>query len=166
MDHSKSNLEYLTDDGRKIIPHIWEISAGIDRTLFAILENSLVEGKEGFYLSLNPLISPYDCAVLPLVKKKEIYDLSKKIECILKDSWLDVYFDESGSIGRRYARNDEIGTPFCITIDGDSIKNEDVTIRNRDDAKQIRVKISKLKEVLRSLINREIAFGKSGQLVK
>ena len=166
MEHSKSNLEYATEDGRKIIPHIWEISVGIDRTLFAVLENSLIEGKEGFYLSLNPLISPYDCAVLPLVKKKEIYNLSKKVESLLKDSWFDVYFDESGSIGRRYARNDEIGTPFCITIDGDSIKNEDVTIRNRDGGRQIRVKISKLKEVLRNLINQEVDFEKCGQLVK
>ena len=129
-------------------------------------KNSLIEGKEGFYLSLNPLISPYDCAVLPLVKKKEIYNLSKKVESLLKDSWFDVYFDESGSIGRRYARNDEIGTPFCITIDGDSIKNEDVTIRNRDGGRQIRVKISKLKEVLRNLINQEVDFEKCGQLVK
>src|SRR3989344_4397416 len=144
MEHSKSNLKYTKDDGTRIIPHIWEISAGVDRILFAVLENSLIEGKEGFYLSLNPLIAPYDCAVFPLVKKKEIYDLSKQIEDILKNSWFDVYFDESGSIGRRYARNDEVGIPFCITIDGDSIKNKDVTIRYRDTTRQIRIKISEL----------------------
>lgn len=166
MEHSGANLEYLNDDGKKIIPHIWEVSAGVDRTMFAVLENSFREGKDGRILSLNPLIAPYDCAVFPLIKKGEIYEVAKDVDKFLKDSWFDVAFDKSGSIGRRYARNDEIGTPFCITVDGDSVKNKDVTIRDRDTTKQIRVKISELKDVLRKLINSEIEFEKAGKLVK
>ena len=163
MEHSRTNLECLTDDGKKIIPHIWEISAGVDRTMFAILDNCLKEGKEGLYFSLNPKIASFNCAILPLVNNGEILDLSKDIEKELKNSWFDVFFDPSGSIGRRYARNDEIGTPFCITIDGESVKNKDVTIRDRDTTRQIRVKISELKKILRQLINGEIEFEKAGK---
>ena len=76
-----------------------------------------------------------------------------------------VVFDKGGSIGRRYARNDEIGTPFCITIDDKSGKGKDVTIRDRDTTKQIRVKISELRDVLRKLINGEVEFIKAGKLV-
>ena len=83
----------------------------------------------------------------------------------LKKEW-NVIYDKSGSIGRRYARNDEIGTPFCITIDEESIKNKDVTIRERDTKKQIRVKISELRNILRKLIEEEIKFEKAGSLVK
>jgi len=79
---------------------------------------------------------------------------------------LHVIYDESGSIGRRYARNDEIGTPFCITVDEYSLKNKDVTIRDRDTTKQIRVKLSVLKEIMKKLINREIEFEKAGKLMK
>ena len=162
MKNSKTNLEYTSDNGKKLIPHVWEISAGVDRTMFAILENSLREGKEGLYLSLNPLIAPYHCAILPLIKKENFLGLAKKIEKILKDSWFDVIYDESGSIGRRYARNDEIGVPYCITVDGDSIKNNDVTVRIRDTREQIRIKINNLKDALRNAIHEENikSFGK------
>ncbi len=152
MEHSKSDLNYTLEDGKKIIPHIWEISAGIDRTMFAILDCSLHEGKEGLYFALNPRIAPYHCTVFPIVNKEGFPELAKKVEKILRDSWFDVFFDDSGSIGRRYARSDEIGIPYCITIDGDSIKNKDVTIRDRDTTQQVRVKISELKEITRQII--------------
>jgi glycyl-tRNA synthetase len=83
----------------------------------------------------------------------------------LKKEWF-VSYDDSGSIGRRYARNDEIGTPFCITIDEESIKNKDVTIRDRDTKKQVRVKISELKNILKKLINEEISFENAGKIIK
>ncbi|HLF54047.1 MAG TPA: His/Gly/Thr/Pro-type tRNA ligase C-terminal domain-containing protein, partial [Candidatus Nanoarchaeia archaeon] len=81
------------------------------------------------------------------------------------NSWFDVFFDASGSIGRRYARADEMGIPFCLTVDGDSIKNKDVTLRERDSGKQVRVRIEKLGDVLRKLIFSEIEFEKAGMLV-
>jgi glycyl-tRNA synthetase len=166
MKHSGTNLEYTLDDGKKIIPHVWEISAGVDRTMFALLDNSLRMNKEGLYFSLNPLIAPYHCALFPLVKKDEILSLSENIERDLKNSWFNIVSDKSGSIGRRYARQDEIGTPYCITVDGDSVQNNKVTIRERDTAKQIRVNISDLKNILRKLIFGEIEFDSAGELIK
>ena len=162
-EHSGADMSYVDEDGKKIIPHIWEISAGVDRTLFAILDCCLKEGKEGLYFSLKPIIAPYHCAVFPLVKKDGMPEFAKKVEKILKDGWFDMIYDESGSIGRRYARADEIGVPFCLTIDGDSLKNEDVTIRERDSGKQVRVKVSELRHVLRDLVTHDMDFGKIGK---
>ena len=166
MDHSKTDLQYLEEGGKKIIPHIWEISAGVDRTMFAILDCSLKEGKEGWYFALPSLIAPYHCAVFPLVNKDGMPELANKIERELRNQWFDVFLDESGSIGRRYARADEVGIPFCLTIDGDSVKNKDVTLRERDSGKQIRVKIDNLGDVLRKLIYSQIDFEKAGGIVK
>jgi glycyl-tRNA synthetase len=166
MQHSGTNLEYTDESGRKFIPHIWEISAGVDRTLYAVLECSMKEGKEGLYLALNPCIAPYSFAIFPLINKEKLPELAKQVENILKDEWLDVFYDSGGSIGRRYARADEIGIPFCITIDFDSLKKKDVTIRERDTGRQVRVKISELKNIVWDLISEEIPFTKAGKLVK
>jgi glycyl-tRNA synthetase len=167
MQHSKTDLQYTEPtSGKKIMPHIWEISAGVDRTMFAVLDCCLSEGKEGAYFALKPLLAPYHCTVFPIVNKEGFPELAKKVEKMLQNSWIDVYFDDSGSIGRRYARSDEVGVPYCITIDGDSIKNKDVTIRDRDSRKQVRVKIADLSDVLRKLIFGEIKFEKAGKLVK
>ncbi|MEK6892690.1 MAG: glycine--tRNA ligase [Nanoarchaeota archaeon] len=159
MAHSKTNLEYTDPEtGNKIMPHIWEISAGVDRTLYAVLEHALKEGKEGLYLSLIPKLAPYDCAIFPLINKEKMPDIAEGVEKILKAAWLEVFYDSSGSIGRRYARADEVGIPFCITIDGETFKTGTVTIRERDSGKQIRVEITSLKEILRKLINKETSF--------
>ena len=164
MKHSKSDLHYNDEGGKKIIPHVWEISAGVDRTMFAILDCSLKEGKEGLYFSLPPMIAPYHCAVFPIVNKEGFPEFALKVEKMLKEKWFEVVFDDSGSIGRRYARNDEIGVPYCVTVDGDSLKNNDVTIRERDSRMQIRVKIGNLCDVLRKLIFGEIGFEEAGKI--
>ena len=166
MKHSGTNLEYIDETGKRFIPHIWEISAGVDRTLYALLECALKQGKEGLYLALNPCIAPYHCAIFPLINKEKLPELAEKVENVLKDKWLDVFYDESGSIGRRYARADEIGIPFCITIDFDSLKKKDVTIRERDTGKQVRVKIDDLDCMLWQLISEEISLDKAGKKVK
>lgn len=166
MLHSKTSLEYTEPEtGKKIIPHIWEISSGIDRTLFAVLDCSLKEGKEGPYLALTPQTAPYCCAVFPLVNREGMPELGKKAYHIIQNEGIDSYYDDSGSIGRRYARADEIGVPFCITIDGESLKSNDATIRNRDSLKQARVKIDKLPAVLQGLICEKIIFEDIGPLV-
>jgi len=103
--------------------------------------------------------------VFPIVKKPEYEKLAEEIISDLRKEH-NVSYDISGSIGRRYSRNDEIGTPYCITIDEDSPKKKDVTIRDRDTTKQIRVKIKDLKETLRSLINEEMEFENAGKLVE
>jgi|SRR3989344_2567639 len=155
-EHSGADLSYTTPQGKKIIPHIWEISAGVDRTLYSILEHSLKEGKEGNYFALNPKLAPAQCAIFPLVSKEGMPELAEKVKDILQEAWFDVFYDSSGSIGRRYARADEVGIPFCLTIDGNSLKDNDVTIRERDSGKQIRVKIDELKDKLRKLIDSEM----------
>lgn len=167
MKHSGTDL-YFTDPatGKKIVPHIWEISAGVDRTMFAILDNSMKEGKEGTYFALNPRIAPFHCSLFPLVNKDKMPEFAKEVEKQLLEDWFDVSFDDSGSVGRRYARADEVGVPFCITVDGDSIKNKDVTIRERDSGKQVRVKVSELNDILRKLISGKIAFDKAGKALK
>ncbi|MFH0936258.1 MAG: glycine--tRNA ligase [Candidatus Woesearchaeota archaeon] len=165
MEHSKTNLEF-NDNGKKFIPHIWEISAGVDRTLYAILECAFKEEKDRNYLSLNSLIAPYHCAIFPLVNRENMPKLAKDIEKQLKERWFDIFYDDSGSIGRRYARADEVGILYCITIDGESLKKKDVTIRERNSTKQIRVKIVELKDILSKLLNQEIKFEKAGKLIK
>jgi len=121
--------------------------------MFALMENCLRENKEGLYFSLNPLIASYHCAIFPIVKKEEMLEFSKEVESLLKDSWFDVFYDKSGSLGRRYARQDEIGTPFCVTFDFESLEDEAVTIRHRDSMEQERVAIDKLRDYFESQID-------------
>lgn len=147
----------------KIIPKVIEPTFGIERIFLGILAKAYYHDKEKDYVTLKipPKLAPIKAAIFPIVKQPEYEKLSEKIFNDLKKEW-NVIHDVSGSIGRRYARNDEVGTPFCITIDEDSIKNKDVTIRLRDTTEQIRIKIDDLKDVLRRGIDGEniIKFGK------
>ena len=147
MEHSKQDLSYQDPEtGEKYIPYVIEPSLGADRVLLAFLCNSyeeeeIDEGDVRTVLHLHPALAPYKVAVLPLSKKlsdkaNEVYDkLSKKFMCD---------YDEAGSIGKRYRREDEIGTPYCVTIDFDTLEDESVTIRDRDTMEQVRVKIDEL----------------------
>jgi len=166
MKHSGDNFT-VVDDGKKVIPHVVEPSFGIDRTIYGILLYCFVEDeKRGWdWFKFPPKIAPYHAAVCPLVSKDKLPEKAREVYDLLKQNY-DVFFDEAGSIGKRYARADEIGVPFAITIDYDSLKNDDVTIRDRNSTKQIRVKIKDLVDVLCKLINREIKFEKAGKLIK
>jgi len=165
--HSKisgKNLEVFYEN-KKILPHVLELSFGVDRNIWMLLDVFYDVGKEGSMFKFPANISPFEIAILPLVNKAGMDKLAEEIFADLKKDF-DVYYDDSGSVGRRYARNDEIGTMACITIDGESIKGKDVTIRDRDTTKQIRVKISELKEIIRKLIAGEIEFEKAGRIVE
>ena len=162
--HSKisgKNLEIFYD-GKKILPHVLELSFGVDRNIWTLLDIFYSVGKEGSMFIFPPELAPMKAAIFPIIKGRKFEKISNEVFEKLKDE-LNVAYDKTGSIGRRYARNDEIGTPFCITIDGDSIKNKDVTIRERNTGKQIRVKIKDLKETLIKLIDEEISFNKAGK---
>ena len=147
MEHSKEDFNYLDPEtGEKYIPYCIEPSLGADRVALAFLCNSyeeqqLEEGDSRVVLHLHPALAPYKVAVLPLSKKlsekaEEVYaNLSKKFMCD---------YDEAGSIGKRYRREDEIGTPFCVTIDFDTLEDNQVTIRDRDTMEQVRVNIDEL----------------------
>ena len=144
MEHSKEDLTYQdAENGEKYVPYCIEPSLGADRMVLAFLCNSYDEEKidendSRVVLHLHPVLAPYKVAVLPLSKKlsekaKEVYTkLSKKFMCD---------YDEAGSIGKRYRREDEIGTPYCVTIDFDTLEDDTVTIRDRDTMEQIRLKI-------------------------
>ncbi len=152
----------------KFLPHVvCEPSIGVERAFLVFMFDSYFydEKRENVVLKLNPKIAPIKAAIFPIVKKEEFEKMAKGIFEILGKEWNALY-DESGSIGRRYARNDESGTPYCITVDGDSLKNSDVTIRERDTTKQIRVKISNLKNTMRELICGEIEFERAGKVFK
>ena len=164
---SQVNLSVLDEKtNEKYIPHVLELSFGHWRNFYFLIEEHLKFDKkrENNILMLPPKIAPLKAAIFPMIKQPEYEDYARGIFNELKKEW-NITYDKSGSIGRRYARNDEIGTPFCITIDQDSIKNKDVTIRNRDSTKQIRVKSSELKEIFKKLINEEVEFEKAGKLI-
>ncbi|MDO8528844.1 MAG: glycine--tRNA ligase [Nanoarchaeota archaeon] len=141
---------------KKVLPRVIEPTFGIERIFLAVLSKAYYYDKkrENVVLKLPPILSPIKAAIFPIIKKEEYEKLSKEILNNLRKEW-NVLYDVSGSIGRRYARNDESGTPFCITIDEESLKNKDVTIRIRDTTEQIRVKIKDLQEVLRKGIHGE-----------
>ncbi len=165
--HSKKNLSFDDPEFGKVLPEVvCEPSLGVGRAflVFMIDAYTFDKDRENIVLKLHPKLAPYKAAVFPLISKGPMYDLSREIYKSLTEEF-SVQFDKSGSIGRRYARNDEIGTPFGITVDGDSLENGTVTIRDRDTTEQIRVPIKDLKDVLRKLINREIEFGKAGKKI-
>lgn len=148
---SKQNLEVIDpSDQTKILPHVFELSMGIDRSLYTILEHSYYEDydhDERVVLRLKPYLAPITVGVLPLMTKDGLGEKARSIYAPLRKDF-DVFSDESGSIGRRYRRLEEIGVPYAITIDKTSMADETVTIRDRDTMEQERVRISELNQFL------------------
>ncbi len=146
---------------RKIVPHVvCEPSQGVERAFLVFLFDAYTydTDRENVILKLHPALAPFKIAVFPLVSnKEELVKKAKEVHDNLKP-YFTSYFDESGSIGRRYARQDEIGTPYCITIDFDSLADDTVTIRDRDTTEQHRVKIKELKSVIEKLLRKEQKF--------
>ncbi len=141
----------VMDGDEKVLPHVFELSLGIDRSLYCILENALDERGGKPVLRLKPQLAPIQAAVLPLLSREPLTTKAKEIHEMLRLDF-DVEYDESGSIGRRYVRQDEIGTPYCITIDHRTIEDGTVTIRERDTMTQIRVKSEQLPQILREML--------------
>jgi glycyl-tRNA synthetase len=145
---SKQSME-VTFNGKRFIPHIIEIAYGVDRPFYCILESCFVEEtgkKERNIFKFPANIAPYIAAVFPLVTKDRIDKKAEEVFNKLKNQQLFVLYDSAGSIGRRYARADEAGIPYCITIDYDTLEDNTVTIRYRDSMEQERVQIDKIKE--------------------
>lgn len=152
MEASKKDLHYVKPDGTKLIPHVWEISIGTDRTFYVALEMAYRQKEDRIWLSLPTNIVPLQAGIFPLLSNKpELVAKAKQIHEELRTCY-EVMMDSTGSIGKRYARLDEIGVPYCITIDFDSLANDDVTIRARDSAAQKRIKTSELNDTLFKLI--------------
>ncbi len=155
MNHSKQDLSYLDPEtNERYVPYVIEPSLGADRVTLAFLCNAydvedLGEGDSRVVLHLHPALAPYKVAILPLSKKlgdkaNEIFDkLSKSFSCD---------YDEAGSIGKRYRREDEIGTPYCLTVDFDTLEDNQITIRDRDTMEQVRIPIDEVENYIKEKI--------------
>ena len=156
MDHSNDDFMYHDQaNNEKYIPYTIEPSLGADRVTLAFLcdaydEETLEDDTTRTVLRFHPKLAPFKAAILPLSKKLSD-DAIKVYEQL--SSEFNVEFDESQSIGKRYRRQDEIGTPFCITFDFDSLEDQQVTVRDRDTMEQTRMPISELNDFLREKIN-------------
>ncbi|MXV37982.1 glycine--tRNA ligase [Flavobacteriaceae bacterium Ap0902] len=153
QEHSGKKLQYFDAERQeRYVPYVVETSIGLDRMFLAVFSNALKEeqledGSERTVLKLPPALAPNKAAILPLVKKDGLPALAQKIIDDLKFDF-DVEYDEKDSIGKRYRRHDAIGTPFCITVDHDSLDDDSITIRERDTMEQRRVKISEIKGIM------------------
>ena len=148
--HSKESQTDLSviDGNEKVLPWVWEDSIGIDRTVLVVLDASYTEEKNRIFLKLPNYLAPIHVAVFPLVDRDGLTDKAKQIYNMLRRQF-DVAFDEKDSIGRRYYRVDEIGVPLAVTIDYDTLKDDTVTIRERDSKKQVKIKIGEIEDWLK-----------------
>jgi glycyl-tRNA synthetase len=154
---SGKDLTYFDDETRKrFTPFVIESSVGVGRMLMAVLVNAYheeeINGEKRIVLKIKPSLAPYKVAVSPLLKNKpELVDKAREVYENLKKEFSTVMWDDNGNIGKRYRRQDEIGTPYCITIDFDTLTDGAVTVRDRDTTKQERVSISDLSSKLSSV---------------
>ena len=156
-EHSNAKLEYFDQaTGERYVPYVIEPSFGLTRSMMAFLVDAYVEDEapntkggvdKRVVLKLDPRLAPVKAAVLPLSKKAELSEPATKLANELRGLW-NVDYDEAGAIGRRYRRQDEIGTPFCITVDFDTLEDQAVTIRERDTMNQERVALDQVKSYL------------------
>ncbi len=161
--HSKGcgkRLDYLDQEtGERFIPHIIESSGGVGRLVFAVLLDAYsedeMEGEIRVFLKLKPSIAPVKAAVFPLLKNKpDLVNKAREVYDMIKKDIPQIMFDTNGNIGKRYRRQDEIGTPFCITVDFDTLEDGTATLRDRDTGKQERVEISKLVDIIKDSLSK------------
>lgn len=171
IDASLVTFETVEEEirGEEVVPHVIEPSFGIDRIIYTVLDHSFyqddVDGEMRSVLRFSPAVAPIEVAVLPLMDRKELADPAMAIVQELRSSGMRVDYDASGSIGRRYRRNDEIGTPFDITVDYEIREHGTVTIRDRDSMKQIKVARGKITERVSDLLAGKIKFEDAGEPV-
>ena len=149
QEYSGKRLEYIdAPTNARFIPYVIETSMGVDRTTLVVLADAYreeeVEGETRVLMALSPEIAPVKAAVFPLVKKDGMPELARKIQSDLRSAAINSFYDQSGAIGRRYRRQDEVGTPWCITVDGESLEKGTVTIRDRDTLEQVRISMDQV----------------------
>ncbi|WP_435136514.1 glycine--tRNA ligase [Formosa sp. A9] len=156
--HSGKKLQYFDpEENKSYVPYVVETSIGLDRMFLAVFSHALVEeelenNSTRTVLKLPAVLAPVKAAVLPLVKKDGLPDIAKQIVDDLK--WdFNVDYDEKDAVGRRYRRQDAVGTPFCITVDHDTLEDQTVTIRHRDTMEQKRVKITELRDIIKAEVD-------------
>jgi len=158
MNLSSKDLQYFDDETKeRFIPYVIEPSGGVDRSVLAFLTDAYseeeVKGEKRVYLALHKDLAPVKAAVFPLLKKKgELVQAAKNIAGALRE-YFKIKYDDTASIGRLYRRQDEIGTPYCVTVDVDSLSDKKVTVRDRDTMKQDRVEIENIRAYLNDKLN-------------
>lgn len=157
MEKSGSNLEYVDPDtGEKFVPHVVEPTFGLSRLFLMVLLESYREEEDRVYLKLHPKLAPYKAAIFPLLKNKpQLVEKAREIYDSLR-RYFSVAWDERGNVGKRYYSQDEIGTPYSVTVDFETLENDTVTVRDRDTTEQDRLKISELKDFIFKNISFEI----------
>jgi glycyl-tRNA synthetase len=165
--HIPANLLEVRDEvtevrGEEIVPHVIEPSYGIDRMCYAVLEQAYDEdtadGEARTVLRLVPCIAPVQVAVFPLMNRDGLDTIAMEITGMLRKKGVLSEYDDSGAIGRRYRRQDEIGTPFAITIDYQTKDDHTVTVRDRDSMKQVRIATDRIAETICALLSGSITF--------
>jgi len=157
--HSNVDLTYLDEETKeRFTPHVIEPSLGVGRTVLAVLASAYtedeVEGETRVFLKLKPSIAPVKAAVFPLLKNKpQLVEKAREVYSAIKKEIPQIMWDDNGNIGKRYRRQDEIGTPYCVTVDFDSLEKGDVTVRDRDTLEQVRVPIADLPTYLKEKIS-------------
>ena len=155
-------IEEVTESGEHVTPHIIEPSFGVDRLVYTVLvhsfEEDIVDDETRTKLTLPPEIAPVTVGVFPLMDRDGLGERARELAADLRDVGLSVAYDDSGAIGRRYRRQDEVGTPFCVTVDYDTLDDETVTIRERDSTDQTRVSTADLVETLTALRDGDLSF--------
>jgi len=161
-DRTGFAVEEVTESGEHVTPHVVEPSFGVDRLVYTVLAHAYredeVDGEERTYLSLPPAVAPTTVGVFPLMDRDGLDDRASDLARRLREAGLAVTYDDSGAIGRRYRRQDEIGTPFCVTVDYDSLEDDTVTVRERDSTAQKRVPVAALPATLAALRDGEQPF--------
>jgi glycyl-tRNA synthetase len=165
--HIPANLYEIRDEvidirGEDIVPHVIEPSYGIDRMCYAVLEQAydedMADGEARTVMRFSPKVAPVQVAVFPLMTRDDLDTIADGITRSLHKAGILAEYDDSGAIGRRYRRQDEIGTPFAITVDYDTKENNTVTIRDRDSMKQVRIAIDTVPATVTALVNGTLKF--------
>jgi len=154
QEYSGKRLEYIdAPTNKRFLPYVVETAMGVDRTLLVLLVDAYreedIDGDQRVVLGLNPKLAPTKAAVFPLVKKDGMPEIAQKLQADLRSAAIPSFYDQAGAIGRRYRRQDEVGTPWCVTIDGETAEQDSVTIRDRDSLEQVRVGTDKVVEWIR-----------------
>ena len=166
-------VEEVTESGERVTPHVVEPSFGVGRIIYTVLahayETDEVDGEQRTYLSLPPAVAPTTVGVFPLMDRDGLGERAREVAAGLREAGLSVAYDDSGAIGRRYRRQDEVGTPYCVTVDYDTLGEGDdpdaegtVTVRERDTTAQRRVAIEELPRTLRALRDGDLEFAETG----
>ncbi len=164
QEYSGESL-HIVDDGEKVVPHVIEPSFGLERVILAVLTEAYTTEGSRTYLRLKPEIAPFKVAVFPLVKRDGLDTKALEVYRTLR-AHFRAYYDDDGSIGRRYAKADEIGVPYCVTIDGQTLTDNTVTIRFRDTREQVRVPLSSLVDTLRTFIEKGVTRAETSYTVR